>query len=61
MAVNLGERAIVWGGNYFTERLPASESWLIWIKRPDGFNFDHDNTILQVKQALQEKEGIMID
>ncbi len=29
--------------------------------RKQAFNFETDNTILQVKQALQEKEGIMID
>ena len=29
--------------------------------RKQSFNFEPDNTILQVKQALQEKEGIMID
>ncbi|CEM08555.1 unnamed protein product [Vitrella brassicaformis CCMP3155] len=29
--------------------------------RKQNFNFEPDNTILQVKQALQEKEGIMID
>ncbi|CAI2381231.1 unnamed protein product [Moneuplotes crassus] len=29
--------------------------------RKQSFNFDEDNTILQVKQALQEKEGIMIE
>ena len=29
--------------------------------RKQSFNFDPENTILQVKQALQEKEGIMID
>ena len=29
--------------------------------RKQSFNFDPDNTILQVKQALQEKEGITIE
>jgi len=26
-----------------------------------AFNFDPDNQVLQVKQALQEKEGIQVD
>jgi len=30
----------VWGGNYFADQLPASESWLIWLKRPAGFDGD---------------------
>ena len=33
-------RLCVWGGNYFTDVLPASESWLIWLKRPAGFDDD---------------------
>ena len=28
--------------------------------RKQSFNFESDNTILQIKQALQEKEGIEI-
>ncbi|MPZ71415.1 MAG: hypothetical protein GEU71_18115 [Actinobacteria bacterium] len=27
------ERLIVWGGNHFADRLPASPTWLIWDKR----------------------------
>lgn len=30
----------IWGGNYFTDQLPPSESWLIWLKRPAGFDDD---------------------
>ncbi|CAI5726743.1 unnamed protein product [Hyaloperonospora brassicae] len=29
--------------------------------RRQTFNFEPDNTILHVKQALQEKEGIQVD
>ena len=38
----IGRHHCVWGGNYFSDVLPPSESWLIWIKRPDGYNFDDD-------------------
>lgn len=31
---------VIWGGNYFA--LPPSEGWLIWIKRPRGYDFDDD-------------------
>lgn len=31
----LGAKLIIWGGNYFTSFLPASDGWLIWDKRCD--------------------------
>lgn len=34
--VNIGiDKFILWGGNYFTDFLPFSPSWLIWDKRVD--------------------------
>ena len=34
--VSLGmDNFIIWGGNYFTDFLPFSDSWLIWNKRGD--------------------------
>ena len=38
----VGAHHCIWGGNYFSDLLAPSESWLVWIKRPDGFNFDED-------------------
>lgn len=37
----LCEKIILWGGNYFLDFLPKSESWIIWDKRVDmnGNNF----------------------
>ena len=32
----------IWGGNYFADQLPITESWLLWIKRPEGPEFDND-------------------
>jgi ubiquitin-like protein Nedd8 len=29
--------------------------------RKQSLNFEEDNTVLEVKQALQEKEGIQVD
>jgi DNA modification methylase len=37
-AVDHGERAIVWGGNYFTDILPPSTRWLIWDKGQTDFS-----------------------
>ena len=34
--LSLCARAIVWGGNYFADQLPASGSWLVWDKRVDS-------------------------
>jgi site-specific DNA-methyltransferase (adenine-specific) len=36
----IARKACVWGGNYYTAQLSASESWLIWLKRPAGFDDD---------------------
>jgi len=38
LAVSKGERAIVWGGNYFTDALPPSSKWLIWDKGQTEFS-----------------------
>lgn len=32
----IAEKLILWGGNYFLDFLPASDSWLIWDKRCDS-------------------------
>jgi len=32
----IDQPAIIWGGNYFTDKLPVSSGWLVWDKeRPD--------------------------
>lgn len=36
----VGKSHCVWGGNYFADQLPVSEAWLIWLKRPAGFDND---------------------
>ena len=38
LAVSKGKRAIIWGGNYFTDVLPPSEHWLIWDKGQSDFS-----------------------
>ena len=36
----LGIPAILWGGNHFADRLPASQSWLVWDKRCADYSND---------------------
>lgn len=31
--LRVSKRAIIWGGNYFTDHLPTSKSWFVWDKR----------------------------
>lgn len=32
----IAKESIVWGGNYFADRLPPSSSWIVWDKRCDS-------------------------
>jgi DNA modification methylase len=34
--VALGVPAVIWGGNYFADLLPATRGWLYWSKGQDG-------------------------
>ena len=34
--VALGVPAVIWGGNYFADMLPATRGWLYWSKGQDG-------------------------
>ena len=36
----VGNNHCFWGGNYFADQLPISESWFLWLKRPEGFEGD---------------------
>ena len=36
----LGIPAVLWGGNHFADRLPASQSWLTWDKRCADYSND---------------------
>lgn len=32
LILNISNVAIIWGGNYFTDKLPQNNSWLVWDK-----------------------------
>lgn len=39
-ALWIKQPAILWGGNHFADKLPASQSWLIWDKRCADYSND---------------------
>jgi DNA modification methylase len=39
----VGKQHIIWGGQYFADKLPVAEGWLTWCKRPTvGIDFSND-------------------
>jgi site-specific DNA-methyltransferase (adenine-specific) len=40
--LSIGTGRLFWGGNYYANRLPPSDSWLTWVKRPTGYDFSGD-------------------
>ena len=41
--LNVGRYHLFWGGQYFADKLPMSEGWLTWCKRPVDMDFSNDN------------------
>ena len=41
--LEIGDKHIFFGAQYFADKLPISEAWITWIKRPIGFNFSNNN------------------
>jgi hypothetical protein len=37
--LDLVDKAIIWGGNYFADKLPINNDWLCWHKKNDGLSF----------------------
>jgi len=64
--VTLADNAIIWGGNYFADYLPASQGWLIWDKGQREFSladgemawtsFDNAMRIKEFSRATANKE-----
>ena len=36
LILSFAEKAIIWGGNYFADLLPATRGWIYWSKGQDG-------------------------
>lgn len=41
--LSVGKYHLFWGGQYFADKLPVSEGWLTWCKRPIDMDFSNDN------------------
>lgn len=53
----LAKSSIIWGGNYFTDELPASQGWLIWDKGQRDFSLaDGEMAWTSFDNALRIKE-----
>lgn len=39
----VGDRNLIWGGQYFADKLPVCEGWLTWVKRPVALDFSSDD------------------
>ena len=39
IAFDLAPLVCIWGGNYFADKLPITNDWLIWHKKNDGLSF----------------------
>jgi len=39
----VGRYHLFWGGQYYADRLPVSEGWLTWVKRPTDMDFSNDS------------------
>jgi site-specific DNA-methyltransferase (adenine-specific) len=42
-SIIIGRYNLVWGGQYFADKLPLNEGWLTWCKRPIDMDFSNDN------------------
>jgi site-specific DNA-methyltransferase (adenine-specific) len=41
--LGIGSFHCFWGGNYFANKLPPTESWMSWVKRPIDCDFSNDS------------------
>ena len=41
--LSIGDYHLFWGAQYFSDKLPISEAWATWVKRPIDTDFSNDN------------------
>lgn len=51
--LGLGQDLIIWGGNYFTDKLPVSRGWLYWNKMMGGDFSDGELAWTSLAQPLK--------
>lgn len=53
--LNIGENQVIWGANYFHDKLPLNTAWIVWDKdRPEGTTFS------DCELAWTNKKGVAI-
>lgn len=53
--LNIGEKQVIWGANYFHDKLPLETVWIVWDKdRPQGTTFS------DCELAWTNKKGVAI-
>jgi hypothetical protein len=50
--LELGLPSVLWGGNHFADKLPASPGWLVWDKRAGGPEMDQSDAELAWTNVL---------
>ncbi len=53
----IGKEHIFFGGNYFSNLLPSTEAWFIWIKRPIAHDFSRATSYAPCEMAWSDLKG----
>ena len=53
----LAKYQIIWGGQYFADKLPPVEGWLTWCKRPIDSDFSNDSRTYSTTELAYRNFG----